>query len=515
MSGGKHDDMGYMKKCHLTLSGVKISLQTRERVDEDEVHEEQEEPQEEGLEESPTDILNEKHDEESKEKNWKEKFARKIIDQLGVHIDDFELSIDLPKNEDRRWKESIVISGESIELASLGRMNPMISNTMKLKNKIQKKVFKKEAPLLQKFEVGLISAKVILSDSHGNIKSLPLLSPFHYSASIKQFHGKRFGSFSTGLDIAGKPGQRTHNAIPMKSKPVDDKSTFDSSKSLSLDEVDETRDTAESSMHESAKQISDEEERVPAVVLDTDKEEIEMSLGYLQSLSSDCKSLSFAESWDETSVDQIPSDTLRIYLREKQMRTIFDLMMLIKSDSDNSIHSTNDLDARGLFQRPGGLASFKAQNGNKTNRAMRNLGDITSKCNLDFPCIQVGLPNDSTVVLNHCRVKMKGDCSVSLVDGVGGVVIDNVQTLDPGCNISVDILKREITIRDDIKEGGVRAPIEAALQEIRKISMGVVQIIQMYKNALERNMSTQLTTSPSPPQNRWSVQVKGPISLGL
>ena len=543
---GRHDDVGYMKKCNLTLSGVKLTLKTREREDSKEDDKEKEELEE--KEESATDILNEENNDmvEQKDKNWKDKFVRKILDQLGLHLEDFELSIHLPWDEDSRREEIIVVTGESIALESLGRANHIMSNTMKLKNKIQKKMFKKEAPLLQKFEVGSIAAKVVIGDRHGNTRSLPLLSPFQYSTSIKQFHGKRFGSFSTGLDIVGKPSQRTRTTVPLKLKSVDEKSTFDTRTMQSLDEerdptedktqtavplklksvnekstfdtratesLDEERDPTESNSTQVSTSISGVEERVPAVDIDAVEGEIEMHLGYLQSFSSECISLSFADTWNEELEDRTPSDTLRIHLHEKQTHAIFNLLLLFKRDSDKPTESTDDSNVREIFQRPGGLASFKTQ-ANKNNIGMRNLGDITSKFNLDFSSVQVALPNESTVVLNQCRVKIKGDASLSMIDGVGGAVVDGVQTLDPGCTVSLDILKRTITVLDDFKEANV--PIEARIHEVKNVALGVVRLINLYKVA----NGITIPSHPQPPplassNNRWSVQVKSPVSLSL
>ena len=131
--------------------------------------------------------------------------VRMIIDMLKLRIVGFELNVFLPPPEggsdDSNDGRTIKIGGDEVELLSLGRQEEEEGG----------------APVLrQRLSINSFFSIIVC----GERESVPFIEPFSYSAEATRHGAERFGSFATGLEVAGMQNDAAHDAFVLHAGTV-------------------------------------------------------------------------------------------------------------------------------------------------------------------------------------------------------------------------------------------------------------------------------------------------------
>lgn len=501
----KWSGKGLLKRCTLSLSGVRITLKpvsgsTRYMT-----------PSKKKPDVPSFDNASTEDGSESKKgkKRWKEKLVENIIEQIIVKIEDIQVVLEAPRNskeEDLPWKRQVIIYGKNLELEPLGRVqhNKFLKGRALRKNKLK-------TPLLQDLRIGSLSAKVVVIRQDGTAEMLPLIHPFQYSVKAKRINGKRFNSLSTGLEVTGQK---------ITSLPISH-SILSQSGSLGA--------------YESIRTGSDR------VEIYADEQEVEASLCDFPSLNN-----SVSVSWDysqssegfqETRDDEMevrsiqeepePADELYIVLGNEQLTSLFSVLKLFteKKDTNDNLDDPKPLSRgaylRKQYMRPGGLGlvtKVAPMHFAKSSRSIMK----TSHFDLPFPMVQIDLPNNTSLYAEECNVKFRADESLGKIYGTGEVTINHETLLGDGVTWTVDMKRKEIKIEppkelptsqwewnfNSIEEDD-GTELKANFDRIRKVSTGIAQVIRKKKEV-------DSDKPPSPKSSRglrWSVKLLGNSSL--
>ncbi len=130
--------------------------------------------------------------------------VRMIIDMLKLRIVGFELSVFLPPPEggsdDSDDGRTIKIGGDEVELLSLGRQEEEGIPSV----------------LRQRLSINSFFSSIMC----GERESVPFIEPFSYSAEATRHGAERFGSFATGLEVAGMQKDAAHDAFVLHAGTV-------------------------------------------------------------------------------------------------------------------------------------------------------------------------------------------------------------------------------------------------------------------------------------------------------
>ena len=131
--------------------------------------------------------------------------VRMIIDMLKLRIVGFEMSVFLPPPEggsdDSDDGRTIKIGGDEVELLSLGR---------------QEEEERGPPVLRQRLSINSFFSNIVC----GERESVPFIEPFSYSAEATRHGAERFGSFATGLEVAGMQNDAAHDAFVLHAGTV-------------------------------------------------------------------------------------------------------------------------------------------------------------------------------------------------------------------------------------------------------------------------------------------------------
>lgn len=492
----KWSSKGLLKKCTFTLSGLRVTLKPVSGIP---------------YQNNEKSSNREKESEEGKKgkKNWKDKILLKILDQLYVKIEDVQIIVEAPRNameENMPWKRQLMVFGKDLELESLGRIYP--------KPFLNGRAFRRKnaafAPLLQQLKIGSLSSKVIIIHKDGNAELLPLIHPFQYHARVKRVDGKRFASFSMGLEVEG-----------MKLSSI---------QSLPFPSL------VQSGSLGAYESIMTGAERVEVYA---DEDEIETSLCNFQTLNM-AQSVSWEfsntynniESRDDTvevenNEDREPTDELFFVLQNDQIMCLFSVLSMLSGEKNENKES-EDNDVRGstnVLMRPGSLvklSKISPANFSKSSRAIVK----ASKFDLPFPAIHLELPNGASLTASDCNLKLRLDNSLFQIVGTGEVFLDNECALPVDTTWTVDMKKKEIILKTSSDtltphhnwdwnfhhdEEQTQTPIEVEFKKVRQIGAGFAQLLQTRKLVQRKSSSTSLSDNygAAPSSHRWSVMIEG------
>ncbi len=497
----KWSSKGLLKKCTFTLSGLRISLKPVSGIpyqNNDKSSNREKESEEINLNEG-----------KKGKKKWKDRILLKILDQLSVKIKDVQIIIEAPRNAmevNMPWKRQLMVFGKELELESLGRIYP--------KPFLNGKTFRRKnaafAPLLQQLKIGSLSSKVIIVHKDGNAELLPLIHPFQYHARVKRVDGKRFTSFSMGLEVEG-----------MKLSSI---------QSLPFPSL------VQSGSLGAYESIMTGAERVEVYA---DEDEIETSLCNFQTLNM-AQSVSWEfsntnnsiESRDDTvevenNDDREPTEELFFVLQNEQIMCLFSVLsMLAGEKNENKKSDDNDvLGSTNILMRPGSLvklSKISPENFGKSSRAIVK----ASKFDLSFPAIHLELPNGASLTASDCNLKLRLDNSLFQIVGTGEVFLDNERALPVDTTWTVDMKKKEVTLKtsSDIitprqhwdwnfhhDEEQTKTPIEVEFKKVRQIGAGFAQLLQTRKSVQRKSSSISPpgNNGIAPSSHPWSVKIEG------
>ena len=134
--------------------------------------------------------------------------VRMIIDMLKLRIVGFELSVFLPPPEggsdsdDSDDGRIIKIGGDEVELLSLGRQEEEGTPPV----------------LRQRLSINSFFSSIVCGERES--VHVPFIEPFSYSAEATRHGAERFGSFATGLEVAGMQNDAAHDAFVLHAGTV-------------------------------------------------------------------------------------------------------------------------------------------------------------------------------------------------------------------------------------------------------------------------------------------------------
>jgi len=468
---------GIMKNISLQLKGVKIFMRPISAT---------ELAVFEARDRTSTSSLDVAYKDEQETEKTQPKFLKNILDQFKIDIEDVEVHLELPTDPGDPMTSSvkvIILSGKNIELESLGAL------------KKEKKGRKKDTknPLMQALRIGSLSARVVDIDNYGRKSTLPLIDPFRYSAKVNRFHGDRFASLMMGLEVNGEQLPGRTSVVPF---------SFVSMLARTEDERDEpdTSTTASSTTEE--------------VEIYADHDEIETSLCRLGAVSviwDDVNTTAFSHSesrdGDEfgDDVDMPVGEVVKLYLGDIQAIALFSAIAMFTGEPAEEHFGIGEMDRRQFLSsviRPGGFGAFAFNTTRELNKS--------SLCDLPFRDIQVVLPNKAIVEARDCAFRYRTDGTRFVVEGIGGVLIDDEQVLENGSSWNVNVIDKTIVLQPKeatiMKSFGEKeAGFQMDLEGIKELALGLGTI-----------MSLRGKVTPSTPKSdSWSLKINGAIEITL
>mmetsp|Transcript_1412 Transcript_1412/g.2577 ORF Transcript_1412/g.2577 Transcript_1412/m.2577 type:complete len:540 (+) Transcript_1412:3074-4693(+) len=447
---------GIMKKTSLVIRGANIVILEKESTN---------------LKPQINEVAkDEKLDAERK----RPKFLRNVIEQFSLNIEDITVHIKLPSNDEypSQMNTSIIFVGKSIELNPLGLLH-----TEKLKKRsglVKKKV---RNPLLQDLTIGSISARILQVDEEEKEIMLPLIDPFQYTAKIKRFDGDRFSGVMTGLEVIG---QEMQNDITCHSEET------------------------QSPLHSLFSKIE--------IYTGVDNDEIETALH--QSVQNFCLNLT------EATRHVFSEGETCMHCGEIQTVAIFRAIKMFSSNDNQGNERVSEKRQHFLTSvvKPGGLGEISAISPTNFVHSSRELNK-SSIFHLPFPCIQVFLPNDSSITVYKGVLTMRTDGTRNMFEADGGVTVNDQTLLQSGSPINVDFIRKEITLKPYVNpesnhEGVVVANFEANLRDIQLLSSGLGSLIRL-KRLVHGRPSTPKNHDINTQNPRWSIRVMGSTEIKL
>ena len=198
----------------------------------------------------------------------------------------------------------------------------------------------------------------------------------------------------------------------------------------------------------------------------------------------------------------------------------------------------NRINSRHILMRPGGLGQITKVAPMSFAKSTRDIVKA-SKFDLPFPFVHIELPNNSSLHASNCQSSFRTDDSLAKIYGTGDVNIDGKTLLKGGICWTIDIMKKVITIDPNHKKDndgtgvGNRgkkelshhweflnhehngfnssdsnssdvsdSPLHFRIEEVKKLSEGLVQIVQ-------KKLAARRGPVPPPPDERWSMKLRG------
>lgn len=507
----KWSGKGLLRKCTFIVTGLRITLKPVSKGSEQSLP-----SKEKSDKKLKLDMEMEMDDSKKDKKNWKDKLALRILEQLAVSIEDLEIAIETPRNileENMPWKRIIMLSGKDIRVESLGRVNQF-----KKRKNLKFGKGKVMAPLLQELKIGSLSAKVLIVHKDGNADAFPLLLPFQYLALGRRVHGNRFSSFTTGLEVEGK------HLSPMRSRSHasfikrDDSSVMTDS---SIQQSPGSDDVSTSLIMEG---------ELVEVFADLDEVETSLCCSQVSPMSqtepwSFMSRVSLKESRDdeflevEIQSDFEATDELHLVLGDEQLLSLFSVLNMFKNDdTQEDEEDISYSHYRNTFMRPGALKHLSKVSPSSFKGGTRTINK-TSKFNFPFPFVHVSLPGNVAISAEDCVIKLKADNSVFKIYGTGEISIDNETFLHNGAMWTVDLLKKE-TIIEPYNNGSLsnhwdwkfnqsedesKTPLMVDCAQVNRLKGFVATVLEKKRLTQRRHApNTQKRSSSS-----WSLNLKG------
>lgn len=417
--------------------------------------------------------------------NWKQKFVKNIIDQIGIHVQDLTVSLNMPQDHDSDdgRETSIVVHANDTELIAFKRD--------KLKTKsMWKRKKDKNAPLIQRLEIGSLSSSVTERDDNGIIQSIPFVKPFRYSCSLKRFHGERFDGMQWGLEVIGDIKVPTV-PLPLVQCISDDGQSDD----------DETEKLFFSSVEDLAVSAQDDEFEIHFLQMDDPV--------YIRT---------FVDSENEASTTPCH---VKIHLGELQSHALCRAISYFRGQPNHQ-SSNPEVNRRHIVPSSMKITSKQRKSSislTSSNSSEKDAFRSSIYC-LPFPSLEVQFPNNSDIYLSRCEWQYRTDGSVHKIEGNGGAVINNVGILDDQGKWYVDFSKRYIVIRPSRQRESNKflqkdfsihdhgADLTLNLLELRSFVEGLQSVMGLCKNEM-----IQLGTKTN--QKAWELHIEGNTKLKL
>lgn len=457
-----------IRKSKLNASGVHVNLHVKANTPT----------------EQPIPLSSKSSESDHEQSNWKKKFLKNIIDQIAIHVQDLTVSFVMPFSATGNKSDTSNVKANTTNklVISLKEMDLIALKKEKLNGKGPWRRRKKDndSPLIQRLEIGSFSAHVTDLDEKGNQNSIPFIEPFQYSCSLKRFHGERFGSLGSGLEVIGDIVQNLSNDVP------DD---------LTDDDM--------------------EDSSANGLEINAEQDEIEILFSPVRSHDTTTPN---KKEFCRSSKHFTPCH-IKLYLGAPQILALLGTISCFQGAFNRNNHEHQDYQSNNFFSYTTKPIERRRKKASPSNGSKKDVFS-SSVYSLPIPSLQVELPNKALVHLKKCEWQYRTDGSINKVEGVGGAEVNNVRILDDQGTWFIDMTRRTIVIRT-IQKDGVRqflhkdysihehgADFNFHLNELRQLASGFSEISDLRRSV----MCEQSTDTDS---ISWEVHIEGNTKLKL
>jgi hypothetical protein len=212
---------------------------------------------------------------------------------------------------------------------------------------------------------------------------------------------------------------------------------------------------------------------------------------------------------------------LNLHLGDLQVIALFSAINMFIGEAPGHF-DVADLDRHQLLTsviRPGGCGVLSAMAPRTFARSTKELNK-SSLFNFPLPYVKAILPNKIIVVAKQCYFRMRTDGTRCVLEGDGGVIINDEQLLQDGSSFTVDIIKKDVILKPNVTVARSLFAKEDAPNF--KLNLSGIQLMGVGAGELARLRKLATPTPPIPitecspkEQPYWSLKVQGTTEIKL